>query len=135
MAPIPPTTSSASRLLKLSETISKNTKLLNSYLIEKRLPQPSFAADGPPAGIVIEKDEPRRKELERVKKELVTATKELHDLSIGPREGVRRLAWDVSTSLGFGCFSWSARIFFDFSLLFFVLSFPVACHAYLITHL
>ena len=93
MAPIP---SSPSRLIKLSEIISRNSKLLNSYLAERKLPQPSFAPDAPTDGIVIGKDEPRRKELEKARRELVSATKELHDLSVGARESVRNLAWDVS---------------------------------------
>lgn len=91
-----PSSSSASRLLKLSEIIARNSKILNAHLVEKRLPQPSFASDAPPDGIVIEKDEPTRKELESARRQLITATKELHDLSVGARESMRSLAWDVS---------------------------------------
>lgn len=89
--------SSPSRLIKLSEIIARNTKLLNSHLADKKLPQPSFAADAPPDGIVIGKNEPRRNDLEKARRELVSATKELHDLSVGARESVRSLAWDVSS--------------------------------------
>lgn len=98
MAPIP---SPLSRLIKLSENISRNSKLLSSYLVEKRLPQPSFAASAPPDGITIPHDEPTRKKLDQARRELASATKELHDLSVGPREGVRELAWSVSAILKF----------------------------------
>lgn len=94
-----PSSPSVSRLVRLSEIIARNSKLLNSHLIEKKLPQPSFSADAPPDGIYIGKNEPRRKELERAKRELVSATNELYDLSVGPRESVRNLAWDVSVNL------------------------------------
>lgn len=95
MAPVP-SLSHASRLLKLSEVIARNTRLLNGYLTANKLPQPSFAVDAPGDGIIIAKDEPKRMELERARKQLVSATKELHDLSVGPRESVRTQAWDVS---------------------------------------
>lgn len=85
-----------SRILKLSEVIARNTSLLNGYLTTHKLPQPSFAVDAPGDGFVIAKNEPRRAELERARKQLVAATKELHDLSVGPRESVRTQAWDVS---------------------------------------
>lgn len=94
-----PSSQSVSRLVRLSEIIARNSKLLNSHLIEKKLPQPSFSADAPPDGICIGKSEPRREELERAKRELVSATNELYDLSVGPRESVRNLAWDVSVNL------------------------------------
>ncbi|KAF1345928.1 O-methyltransferase-domain-containing protein [Delphinella strobiligena] len=94
-----PSSPSVSRLVRLSEIIARNSKLLNSHLIEKKLPQPSFSADAPPDGIYIGKNEPRRKELERAKRELVSATNELYDLSVGPRESVRNLAWDFNRQL------------------------------------
>lgn len=94
-----PSSQSVSRLVRLSEIIARNSKLLNSHLIEKKLPQPSFSADAPPDGIYIGRDEPRREELERARRELVSATNELYDLSVGPRESVRNLAWDVSVNL------------------------------------
>lgn len=94
-----PSSPSVSRLVRLSEIIARNSKLLNSHIIENKLPQPSFSADAPPDGICISKNEPRREELERAKRELVSATNELYDLSVGPRESVRNLAWDVSVNL------------------------------------
>ncbi|GAB7347283.1 hypothetical protein MBLNU459_g3369t1 [Dothideomycetes sp. NU459] len=94
-----PATLSPSRLLKLSEVIARNTRLLNGYLAATKSPQPSFAVDAPADGIVIAKDAPKRVELERARKQLVAATRELHDLSVGPRESVRTLAWDFNSNL------------------------------------
>jgi len=87
---------SISRLVKLSEVISRNSKLLNAHLVNTKLPQPSFAYDAPSEGIVIDRHDSRRKELEKARKELISATKELHDLSVGAKEGLRSNAWNVS---------------------------------------
>lgn len=87
-----------SRLVQLSENISRNARLLNAHLIEKRLPQPSFAAAAPPDGIVIAEDDPKRLELDLARRELVSATKELHDLALGPADSLRELCFSVSSA-------------------------------------
>lgn len=86
----------ASHLLRLSEVITRESKLLYRYLAANKLAQPSFSVDGPDRGIMILEDEPKRAKLEHARRQLIAATRELYDLSMGPRESVRSLALDVS---------------------------------------
>jgi hypothetical protein len=39
---------------------------------------------------------PADEEPYKARLKIIAATKELHDLSLGPKEGLRYLAWDVS---------------------------------------
>jgi len=83
---------SLDRLANLSNEIATNTKILTDYLSSKGLDAPSFDVNGvdefsiSPSDIIPFK----------ARLDLIAATKELHDLTIGPKEGLRTLAWDVS---------------------------------------
>lgn len=83
---------SLEKLTTLSNEISKNTKILTDYLSSKGLEAASFDVDGLDAFPISPDDgEPFQARLA-----LIAATKELHDVSLGPKEGLRYLAWDVS---------------------------------------
>ena len=75
----------------LSDEIAENTKIINEYLNAKGLAAPSFDVDSldeypiPPGD-----DVPFKARLK-----LIDATKQLHDLALGPKESLRFLAWDV----------------------------------------
>lgn len=85
--------SSLKRITALSDEISKNSKILTDYLGEKGLEAASFDVDGPDEWPISPSDE----EPFKARLNLIAATKELQDLSLGPKEGLRYLAWDVST--------------------------------------
>jgi hypothetical protein len=81
-----------SRLAELSKIIAEKTAVIDAYLIEKGLPQPSFDPDGPAElGPIAREDE----HVQKARIELIDATKELRDLAIGPAESLRYLPWDV----------------------------------------
>jgi hypothetical protein len=83
-----------SRLLELSNIIAEKTAVIDAYLDEKGLPQPSFDPDGPAElGPIAREDE----HIQKARIELIDATKELRDLAIGPADTVRYLPWDVRT--------------------------------------
>lgn len=83
---------SLDRLTSLSNEIAKNTKILTEYLSSKDLEAPSFDVNGLTEFPISPNDEVPFK----ARLELIAATKELHDLTLGPKEGLRYLAWDVS---------------------------------------
>lgn len=68
-------------MLELSQTISDRTAKIDQLLKSKKLPPPSFAADAPSPDF-IPNDEP---ELRKLRDELLVASKQLHDLVIGPK--------------------------------------------------
>lgn len=79
-----------SLLIKLAQTITRETEKIDVYLKENSIPAPSFEEDG----LV---DFPRLPEdIQKARLEVVRATVELKDLIVGPTESVRWLAWDVS---------------------------------------
>jgi hypothetical protein len=84
--------SSLKRITDLSDEISKNSKILTDYLSSKGLEAASFDVDGLDEFPISAADE----EPYKARLNLIAATKELHDLSVGPKEGLRYLAWDVS---------------------------------------
>ncbi len=85
--------SSLKRITALSDEVSKNSKLLTEYLASKGLEAASFDVDGLDEYPINPNDE----EPFKARLDLIAATKELHDLSLGPKESLRYLAWDVST--------------------------------------
>lgn len=100
--------SSLEKLTTLSDTITKNTKILTDHLSSKGLEAPSFAIDG-----LIEFPITSSEEVPwRAREELIRDTLELHDLVVGPREGLRGLGWDVS--LYFPTFFWLMLGVFSF---------------------
>lgn len=82
---------SIQRMTRLAEEIAEKTKIVTDYLSSKGLEAASLAADGlAEFPISPEDDVPFKARLD-----LVAATKELYDISLGPKEGLRYLAWDV----------------------------------------
>lgn len=75
----------------LADEISENTKIVTDYLASQGLDAASFDTDG-----LAEFPIPPEEEVaSKARLRLVAATKELHDISVGPKEGLRCLAWDV----------------------------------------
>ncbi len=85
----------ATRLTELANSISENTKILTDYLAFKNLSAPSFDADG----LTELPISPADKEAWTARSKLVAATKELQVLTVGPKESLRHLAWDVIPQL------------------------------------
>lgn len=82
---------SIERMTALATEISEKTKIVADYLSSKGLDAASFDANGLAEFPIPPEDEiPSKARLE-----LAAATKELHDISLGPKEGLRYLAWDV----------------------------------------
>ena len=78
-------------MTNLSNEIAKNTRILTEYLSSKSLEAPSFDVNGLDEFPVSPNDEVAFK----ARLDLIAATKELHDVTLGPKEGLRFLAWDV----------------------------------------
>ncbi|RDL40163.1 S-adenosyl-L-methionine-dependent methyltransferase [Venustampulla echinocandica] len=87
--------SSLEKLTTLSNEISKNTKILTDYLSSKGLEAPSFDVDGLDEFPISPEDE----EPFKARLALIAATKELYDISLGPKESLRYLAWDAANNL------------------------------------
>ena len=76
-------------MVVLAQQIAKETEKLEKYLKDNNLPLPSFDADAP-------SDFPKLPEdIAKSRLNIIFATKELRDLTIGPREGLRWGVWDV----------------------------------------
>lgn len=93
--PLTPTSTatapSATSLIELAATITKNAENLERYLKANDLPTPSFEPNAM-------KDFPRLPEhMQCVRAEVVRATRELSDLVVGPTEMLRWMSWDVSS--------------------------------------
>ena len=86
---------SIDRMTQLSSDIAKNTKIITEYLSSKGLEAASFDVDGLDEFPISATDEVPFK----ARLDLIAATKELHDVALGPKEGLRYLAWDVSNTL------------------------------------
>ena len=85
------TSTAPSRLIELAHTITRETEKLDKYLKESGSSMPSFDVDAPA-------DFPRLpEEIQRARQKVVESTKELGDLAVGPTEGIRWMAWDVSS--------------------------------------
>jgi len=82
---------SITHLTTLATTIAENTKIITDYLLLKNLPAPSFDVNG----LTELPISPADKEAWTARSKVVSATRELHDLTVGPKESLRHLAWDV----------------------------------------
>jgi hypothetical protein len=81
-------------MTNLSNDIAKNTKIITEYLSSKGLEAASFDVNGLDEFPIPPTDEAPFK----ARLELIATTKELHDIALGPKEGLRYLAWDVSAN-------------------------------------
>jgi len=88
-------TASLERMATLAHEITEKTKIITDYLSSNGLEAASFDVNGLAEFPVSPKDE----EPYQARLELISLTKELHDISVGPKEGLRYLAWDVGASL------------------------------------
>lgn len=84
---------SPSPLVELAQTIVRETEKLDKYLKENgRSPIPSF-------DINATLDFPSLpEEIQKARQKVIECTRELGDLVVGPTEGIRWMAWDVSLS-------------------------------------
>lgn len=89
-----PVESPVERLGRLSRSIEDNTRILTDRLRSQGIEAPSFDLDGLADFPLKDADT----EALRARDEVVALTQELHDLVLGPREGLKNLAWDVSFS-------------------------------------
>lgn len=88
-APTGQASSASTNMTELADTISRETARLEKYLRDNGLPMPSFDVDAAD-------DFPRLPDdMQRSRLEIIHATKQLRDLTIGPREGVRWGVWEV----------------------------------------
>lgn len=83
---------SVKRMTELAQEISEKTKIITDYLSARGLEAASFDVEGLAEFPIPSEDEIAH----NARKELVGATKELHDIAQGPKESLRTLAWDVS---------------------------------------
>ena len=89
---------SQNRLEELSSIIAAKTKQISECLTAKSFPLPTFDVNGPSKLPDTAADE----ELQQARHELINATQELHDLAVGPADGLRFLAWGVRPPTPFG---------------------------------
>ncbi|KAF7563540.1 hypothetical protein G7046_g599 [Stylonectria norvegica] len=82
---------SIASLTELSKAIEENTRILTAGLLSKGLEAPSFDVGGLADFPLTEVDA----ETLKARNELIALTKELHDRVLGPREGLKTLAWDT----------------------------------------
>lgn len=81
----------ASKITQLADEIARSSKVITDYLAENNLAAPSFDEDGLNELAIS----PTVENAYTARSRLISATKELHDLAVGPKEGLRHLAWDV----------------------------------------
>ncbi|KAL6837948.1 O-methyltransferase domain-containing protein [Trichoderma camerunense] len=86
---------SVQRMTTLSEEISAKTKIVTDHLTAKGLDAASFDVNGLVEFPISQDDE----EPYKARLDLIALTKELHDIALGPKEGLRYLAWDCVNTL------------------------------------
>lgn len=79
------------RFAELATVIAESTTTITECLTVKGLSAPSFDVDG----LTELPISPADKAAYSARLKLIAATKELHDLAVGPKESLRHLAWDV----------------------------------------
>lgn len=77
---------------QLADTISHSSKIITDYLVSKNITEPSFDEDG----LTALQISPVDSQAYAARATLIAATKQLHDLAVGPKESIRHLAWDVN---------------------------------------
>ncbi|EQL01820.1 hypothetical protein G6O67_007882 [Ophiocordyceps sinensis] len=82
---------SVSKLTALSNAIDDKTRLLARHLEARGSEIPSLGRDGPADFPLAEMDDEAR----QARLDILALTQELHELVLGPRQGLRDLAWDV----------------------------------------
>jgi hypothetical protein len=85
-------TSGLSLLSSLAADVSKNAAILDEYLQVNNLPQPSFSESAPIEFLSSTDDQV----LHNARVALASAAKDLHQLAIGPKDGIVWIANDVS---------------------------------------
>lgn len=88
-------TASIGRMSALAEQIQQKTKIVTDFLVANGHDAASFDVNGLSEFPITTEDE----EAYTARQELIGLTKELHDITVGPKEGLRYLAWDVSLYL------------------------------------
>jgi len=84
-------TTHQSRVLRLTDIISSKTRMIDEYLALNNLPALTWDASGPADFPVPSSND----EIQIARRAVVNATKELHDLMVGPRETLRWMAWNL----------------------------------------
>ncbi|CAN8100773.1 unnamed protein product [Discula destructiva] len=86
--PAPTVEKDSTSMSGLAETISAETAKLEKYLKDNGLPMPSFGVDAAD-------DFPKLPdEIQKSRLKIIHATKQLRDLTVGPKEGVRWGVWN-----------------------------------------
>lgn len=78
---------------QLSALVSEKTQILTDFLSTKEGPNASSLSSDELAGLPISPDDSKTF---KARTELIQATRELHDIVLGPQESLRALAWGVS---------------------------------------
>ncbi|QPH10860.1 hypothetical protein C2857_002365 [Epichloe festucae Fl1] len=84
-------TPSADRLTRISRQIGENTQILTEGLHARGLSAPSYEAEGPPDFPLTGSDAKTLK----ARQQVLSLTKELRDLVLGPREALKLMALDI----------------------------------------
>lgn len=90
-----PADTSTSLLITLADEISSSATLLSSHIESRRLPWPSFSADGPRQPICEDNEE-----VSRARTALIEATRSLHALAVGPVETTKHFCFNEIYLLG-----------------------------------
>jgi hypothetical protein len=85
---------SINRMTALAKEISEQTAIITDYLSSKGLEAASYDVNGLAEFPIPPEDEVPFK----ARLDLAAATKELYDISVGPKQALRDLAWDASLS-------------------------------------
>ncbi|KAK8138919.1 S-adenosyl-L-methionine-dependent methyltransferase [Apiospora sp. TS-2023a] len=80
------------RMARLSALITDTTKILTDFLAAKGIDAHSLSVDNL-ADFPVSPDDSKPF---KARTELIEATRELHDIALGPRESLRALAWGLS---------------------------------------
>jgi hypothetical protein len=83
---------SLDRMTALAKDISEKTAIITDFLASKGLEAASYDVDG----LAEFPISPEDKVPFQARLDLAAATKELYDITVGPKQGLRDLAWDVS---------------------------------------
>ncbi|KXX74603.1 6-hydroxytryprostatin B O-methyltransferase [Madurella mycetomatis] len=89
---------SIERMTALAKVISEKTAIVTNYLKNKGHEAPSFDVNGLDQFPIPPEDEVPFKAWPA----LAAATNELHNMSLGPKEGLRNLAWDPLSTCNMG---------------------------------